>query len=136
MTRPHDEEALYEEALAAMEHAYAPYSRFRVGAALLAADGGVARGCNVENSAYPSGMCAERGALAATVARGARDLSLLVLATEAEEPTPPCGLCRQALVEFAPALRIVSRTRGGRRAEWTLSELLPQPFTPGSMGSR
>jgi cytidine deaminase len=126
-------EAVCTEAFAAMERAHAPYSRFRVGAALLAADGRVFRGCNVENSAYPAGMCAERGALSAAVASGAREFRLLAVATDADEPTPPCGMCRQALVEFAPALRIVSCTRGGRREEWSLAELLPHPFTSRSL---
>jgi cytidine deaminase len=129
-------ESLCGAAREAMERAYAPYSRFRVGAALAAADGAVFRGCNVENSAYPAGICAERAALAAAVVGGARELTLLVLATEADEPTPPCGMCRQALVEFAPSLRILSLTAGGRRMEWSLAELLPRPFTPRSLEHR
>jgi cytidine deaminase len=133
VTRGQEEGSLAAEAFAAMERAYAPYSRFRVGAALLAADGTVFRGCNVENSAYPAGLCAERGALAAAVASGARDFRLLVVATEAGEPTPPCGMCLQALAELAPGLRVVSLTREGRRAEWRLDELLPRPFTPRSL---
>lgn len=123
-------EALRERALTAMANAYAPYSGFRVGAALLAADGVITAGCNVENAAYPSGICAERGALAAAVAGGGRRFTVIAIATEAEEPTPPCGMCRQVLVEFAPRLLVVSVTSGGREARWSLDELLPQAFTP------
>ncbi|MDF1503023.1 cytidine deaminase [Roseisolibacter sp. H3M3-2] len=124
----HDE--LVALAREAMARAYAPYSRFRVGAALLTADGAVVTGCNVENAAYPSGICAERGAVAAAVAQGRRDFALLVLATEGAEPAPPCGMCRQVLVEFAPALPIVSVTADGRAERWSMAELLPRPFTP------
>ena len=120
-------------ALAAMQRAYAPYSDFRVGAALVGVDGSVFAGCNVENSAYPAGLCAERGALAAAVAGGVRRFDLLVVTTEADEPTPPCGMCRQALVEFAPDLAIVSFTTHGGEAQWNLAALLPRPFTPAAL---
>jgi cytidine deaminase len=132
----HELAALTVRARAAMEHAYAPYSRFRVGAALLAADGSVTEGCNVENAAYPAGICAERAALAAAVTRGVRDFSAIVIATESETPTPPCGMCRQVLMEFAPQLTVVSTTRSGSSARWTMSELLPAAFTPTSLGRR
>jgi cytidine deaminase len=130
---PVSEQALTEAAFTALEHAYAPYSEFRVGAALLGADGSVSVGCNVENSAYPVGTCAERAALAAAVVHGAREFVRLVIATEADHPTPPCGMCRQALEEFSAELDILSVTRGGATARWNLRQLLPEPFTPASL---
>jgi cytidine deaminase len=116
-----------------MANAYAPYSNFRVGAALICSDGSICVGCNVENCAYPAGMCAERAALSGAIAAGQRIFSTLVVATEADDPTPPCGLCRQALVEFAPSLEIVSVTARGATARWGLAELLQHPFTPASL---
>ena len=125
---------LRERAFAALERAYAPYSSFRVGAALLGTDGSVAEGCNVENAAYPAGICAERGALASAVARGVRSFEAIAIATDAAEPTPPCGMCLQALAEFAPRITVVSLTRGGASAHWTLGELLPHAFVADSLG--
>jgi cytidine deaminase len=87
----------------------------------------------VENSAFPAGICAERSALAAAVAQGERMFDTIMVVTEASEPTPPCGLCRQALVEFGPELTVLSVTTGGKHARWTLRELLAQPFTPASL---
>lgn len=127
---------LRERAMAAMDRAYAPYSNFRVGAALLASDGSVVDGCNVENASFPAGTCAERVAVGAAVARGLREYQALALATESDMPTPPCGICRQVLVEFAPNLSVLSVTRGGAEARWTMSELLPEAFTPSSLGRR
>lgn len=127
---------LRERAFTAMERAYAPYSNFRVGAALLAIDGSITEGCNVENASFPAGMCAERSAVSAAVARGNRAFEVIVIATEAEEPTPPCGICRQVLEEFSPRLTVVSFTRSGREARWTLDELLPRAFTPHSLDRR
>jgi len=127
---------LRERALAAMERAYAPYSGFRVGAALLGSDGSTSEGCNVENSSSPVGLCAERAALAAGVARGVRAFDILTIATDADEPTPPCGMCRQALVEFSPRMVIVSVTRDGREARWTLEDLLPRAFTSRALERR
>ena len=125
--------ALRAAAFAAMERAYAPYSRFHVGAALLTPEGEIISGCNVENSSYPAGTCAERTAVGAAVAAGHRQFTHVVVATEADHPTPPCGICRQVLQEFAPGCRVISVTRAGAVAEWDLSELLPSPFMPSSL---
>lgn len=120
-------------ALGAMSRAYAPYSNFRVGAALQDKDGRVFIGCNVENASFGGTMCAERAALAAALVAGSRTFDRLVVATEATEPTPPCGVCRQVLVEFAPAIEVISVTAAGQEARWTLDALLPSPFTPHSL---
>src|SRR5437764_4410725 len=119
-----------------MERAYAPYSKFRVGAAILASDGSVTEGCNVENASYPAGICAERSAVSAAIARGNRGFEAVFVATEADEPTPPCGICRQVLMEFSPHLLVISATRHGREARWSLDELLPKAFTPHSLDRR
>ncbi len=118
-----------------MEKAYAPYSDFRVGAAVRGDDGVVTVGCNVENASFPAGLCAERAAVASAVARGMRRFTHLVIATEADTPTPPCGMCRQVFVEFAASseLEILSVTRNGARARWRLNDLVPSPFTTDSL---
>jgi cytidine deaminase len=125
--------ALRAAAFAAMESAYAPYSKFRVGAALLTPDGEIVVGCNVENAAYPAGICAERAAIGAAVVQGRRAFTHVVVATEANTPTPPCGMCRQVLYEFAPTCHVISVTRGGAEAEWPLAELLPYAFESSSL---
>lgn len=113
---------------AARSHAYAPYSNFHVGAALQTAAGDVYVGANVENASFNVGTCAERSALSAAVAAGARDFEELVLVSDAMTPASPCGACRQALSEFAPSLRIVSHGLNGETAQWSLAELLPHQF--------
>lgn len=107
--------------------AYAPYSGFAVGAALLARDGRVFTGCNVENLSFGLTMCAERVAVGAAIASGASDFQLLALTSDSIMPVVPCGACRQVLAEFAPNLRIVSTTLGGTSEKFDLGTLLPSP---------
>ncbi|MDX1645225.1 MAG: cytidine deaminase [Thermoanaerobaculia bacterium] len=123
-----DWEALADEAVGMREKAYAPYSRYRVGAALETADGRVFTGCNIENRAYGLTLCAERVALAGAVAAGAVDLTALVVATESSPPQPPCGACRESLAEFASRLPILLVNPAGEQRRHDLAELLPHPF--------
>jgi len=111
----------------AHEFAYAPYSHFKVGAALVGSTGTVALGCNVENISFGLTMCAERVAIGTALAQGIRNFRLLALISDSEEPVVPCGACRQVLAEFNPALRVISSTLGGRTAEFSLEVLLPKP---------
>ena len=122
------DEELREAAFAAMENAYAPYSNFRVGAALRASSGEIVTGCNVENAAYGEALCAERVAVSAAVARGMRDFEEIAIASESEDPAPPCGSCRQTMSEFAPDLRVTGYSRNGKKVVWRLSDLLPEAF--------
>lgn len=130
---PQQEAALTARAREARTQAYAPYSQFLVGAALLCADGSIVVGCNVENASFPAGTCAERVALGAAVVAGQREFVAIAIATDAPAATPPCGICRQALAEFAPGLPIIAIDRSGQLTRWTLSALLPHPFTPSSL---
>ncbi|MDQ6611380.1 MAG: cytidine deaminase [Gemmatimonadota bacterium] len=117
----------------ARANAYCPYSNYPVGAALEAEDGRIFVGCNVENAAFPAGICAERSALASAVAAGVRKFRSVVIVSDALQPTPPCGVCRQALVEFAPALDVVSYSASGTARHWSMTDLLPAPFMPASL---
>ncbi len=126
-------EALLEEARAALAQAHAPYSRFPVGAALEGASGRIFRGVNVENASFGLSVCAERAAVFAAVAAGERAFRALAVATQAAEPTPPCGACRQILREFVPDLPILLAGREALR-ETSLASLLPDPFVPPEGG--
>ena len=119
---------LVDEAWRAREAAYAPYSDFAVGAALLAGSGRIYRGCNVENASLGLTVCAERTALVGAVAEGEREFLALAICTQGPEPVTPCGACRQVIAEFAPDLPIAMATRSARRMA-TLSELFPDPFS-------
>ena len=113
---------------------YVPYSNFPVGAALLCADGTVFTGCNVENAAYGSTICAERTALLKAVSEGHRDdWVAMAIAGKGEDYCWPCGACRQMLYEFAPGLRILASRGDGDYAETTLDRLFPNGFGPKSL---
>lgn len=116
-------------AVKAQEHAYAPYSGFQVGAALIAADGTVYTGCNVENASYGATICAERGAVMAANADGVRKFQSLVVVTSADPPSVPCALCLQVLAEFCPLdFPVYTANRKEVVNRITLGELLPHPF--------
>jgi len=112
------------------EKAYAPYSGFRVGAAVYA-NGEIFQGVNVENAAYGSTLCAERAALTAAVSAGCRDITAIAIVGDSSSPTVPCGCCRQALAEFNPSLRVIMGGSTDEVLVMTLEELLPEAFGSG-----
>ena len=111
--------------------AYAPYSRFHVGAALLAEDGRIFTGCNVENASFGLTVCAERNAVFAAVAAGARRFAALVVVTSSPQPVTPCGACRQVLHEFAPSFAVRCYGQAGDEIVTSCEELLPRAFVAG-----
>jgi cytidine deaminase len=126
--------SLLQAATAVRENAYAPYSRFKVGAALRAASGTVYSGCNVENVAYPEGTCAEAGAIAAMVAAGETRIAEVLVIADSPEPVPPCGGCRQKIAEFAAQdVRVTLCTTDGKSRVMTVADLLPGVFTAAHM---
>jgi cytidine deaminase len=128
-------DALFAAARAAQSHAYAPYSRFKVGAAALAPSGAIYSGCNVENAAHPEGGCAETAAIAALVLAGERRIVEILVVGDGEALCAPCGGCRQRIREFADAsTRVHVAGPEGVRATFTLEELLPNSFGPRNLG--
>lgn len=114
--------------------AYAPYSRFKVGAAIRSVEGNEHRGCNVENVAYPEGTCAEAGAIAAMIAAGDSRIAEICVIADSPEPVPPCGGCRQKLAEFADQNVVVTLcTTDGKSKQMTVADLLPGVFTAAHM---
>jgi cytidine deaminase len=126
---------LFEAAEAVRAHAYAPYSNFHVGAAILADDGSIYAGCNVENAAYPIGNCAEASAIAAMIAGGARRIARIYVTGPGTAPVTPCGGCRQRIREFAdPDVVVISHGVEGTPLISTLGDLLPHSFGPEFLG--
>jgi cytidine deaminase len=123
-----DRDALVEAARQVRERAYAPYSKYRVGAALLVQDGSIVTGCNVENAAYPACICAERVAITKAVSEGKREFIAIAVVTA--NGGTPCGICRQVMAEFAPSMQVILADEHGIIAEYPVSELLPHHFGP------
>ncbi len=125
-------DGVVERARAAQRQAYAPYSNFRVGAALESARGEVFVGCNVENASYGLTICAERVAVGQAVTAGARQFSRIVVVTDSEPPAAPCGACRQVLAEFGADL-VVEAVGPSSTKRWRIRDLLPDAFGPESL---
>ncbi len=123
-----ERDTLVAAATVARENAAAPYSHFHVGAALLAEDGRVFQGCNVESASYGLTNCAERTAVFKAISEGARGFRAVAVVTGADEPTSPCGACRQVLWDQCRDIAVVMATTGGRLEETTLATLLPRAF--------
>lgn len=121
-------EQLISEAEKVRENAYAPYSGFSVGAAVLAADGSCYRGCNVENASYGLTVCAERNAISQAVAAGVRAITALAVVADTPEPVIPCGACLQVMAEFNPEMRVIMVGKNGISSERKLQDLLPHVF--------
>jgi cytidine deaminase len=134
VTLPPGDEDLIRVASLARARAYAPYSKYKVGAAIRTARNKIHSGGNIENVSYGLTVCAERGAAFAAVAAGeTKDWDAIAVVIDDDKLPSPCGACRQVLAEFAPGMRVVLATTGGLRKATTLGELLPDPFLPSSL---
>lgn len=133
MPKPAQLQKLKAAAKAAASHAYAPYSKFRVGAAVLTGTGKIFSGCNVENASYGLCNCAERTAIFSAVAAGERKLKCVVVYTPTRNATAPCGACRQVIFEFGPSVRIVSICAGRDQIDGSIRSLLPAAFGPADL---
>ena len=126
-----DRAALIDAAIQARSRAWAPYSKFAVGAALLSRDGRIFTGCNVENLSYGLTICAERNAIFHAVAEGVREFAAIAVVADTRLPISPCGACRQVMAEFAsPNLEVVIGDKNGKEQTWKFKDLLPLAFTP------
>jgi cytidine deaminase len=126
-----DWDLLIESARSGFSNAYAPYSNFHVGAAALTTSGSIVKGCNVENASYGLTVCAERNCIAQGVIGGEQEFSAIVIYTNQEKLTPPCGACRQVIAEFfSPLAPVMAVNHKNEQKLWTVTELLPDAFTP------
>ncbi|HXG59685.1 MAG TPA: cytidine deaminase [Thermoanaerobaculia bacterium] len=123
------DQTLISEALRARENAVAPFSKFKVGAALRTKDGKIYRGCNVENCTYGLTVCAERVALLSALAAGERTFDAIAVSSQSDDPATPCGPCRQLLWEYCGDIEIALVNLEGKRIDYRLSQLFPHPFT-------
>lgn len=121
-------EELIQAAKEALKNAYAPYSKFRVGAAVLTKKGNIYKGCNVENSSYGLTVCAERNAIANAVAHGEKEFAAIAIATNAETLRTPCGACRQTIIEFGTDIQVIICNLKGKKKVRSIKELLPEHF--------
>ena len=126
---------LIEKAALAMANSYSPYSRFRSGAAIECSDGTVFTGCNIENTAFGSTICAEEAAIATAVSAGRRSFRRIAIISEGSAYCFPCGTCRQLLNEFSPELEVLSARSDGRYVSYPLTSLLPMAFGKEQIGS-
>lgn len=120
---------LLKEAHTMLEYSYSPYSNFKVGAALLTVDGKLFTGCNIENATYGATNCAERTAIFKAVSEGYKDFAAIAIVSSGGGLTFPCGICRQVMAEFSPAMLVILEDENNEPAFYTLSELLPCSFT-------
>lgn len=128
---------MVKEAKAAREVAYAPYSKFKVGASLLTKDGKVYRGCNIENAAYSMCNCAERTALFKAYSEGETEFQMLAVVADTARPVPPCGACRQVISELCqPDMKVILANMNGVMEQTTVKDLLPGAFSPGDLGNK
>lgn len=130
------DEELFQEACAARERAYAPYSRFQVGAAVKTSAGAIFTGCNIESSSFGLTLCAERMALFKAVSEGHREIESLCLVTATPQPTFPCGACRQVIWELCGDIPITVALQNGEAIELRASQLLPHPFDARSLSGK
>jgi cytidine deaminase len=127
---------LLAEARRAREKAYAPYSHFAVGAALLGKSGRIYHGCNVENASYGATICAERAAVVQAIAQGEREFQAIAVIADMPEPVPPCGICRQVLAEFGLQMPVILGNLAGQALVTSVEQLYPGAFTPSALTHR